>query len=119
MTRRRSTSSTSTAWPPRASPADAVEAATARAPRSPAARWPPSSTAPLAADGRRYVAGLGLAILLAGCPTAPSPTVVPSIPPLDIGESGRPFEAADLLEAMRSSPRPGGVPDQLETEAIA
>ena len=73
----------------------------------------------MAADGRRFVAGLGLAILLAGCPTAPSPTVVPSTPPLDIGEPGRPFEAADLLEAMRSSPRPGGVPDQLETEAIA
>jgi hypothetical protein len=73
----------------------------------------------LAADGRRFVAGLGLSILLAGCLTTPSPTTLPSTPPLDLGEPGRPFEAADLLDAMRSSPRPGGAPDQLETDAIA
>ena len=32
---------------------------------------------------------------------------------------GQPFEPAALLDAMRSSRRPGGVPDQLETDAIA
>jgi hypothetical protein len=76
----------------------------------------------LAADGRRIAAGLALPILVAGCLTAPSPTASPEpspAPTFDVGEPGRPFDAADLLEAMRSSPRPGGVPDQLETEAIA
>ena len=30
-----------------------------------------------------------------------------------------PYDAAAILEAMRESRRPGGVPDQLETQAIA
>jgi hypothetical protein len=34
-------------------------------------------------------------------------------------EPGRPFDAATLLRAMRDSRRPGGVPDELETDAIA
>lgn len=34
-------------------------------------------------------------------------------------EPGLPFEPATLLDAMRSSRRPGGVPDRLETEHIA
>lgn len=86
------------------------------------ARWPPSCIAPLAADRRRVVAGLILTILVAGCVTDPSPTASRGPTPaltLDLGEPGRPFEAADLLDAMRSSPRPGGVPDQLETETVA
>lgn len=36
-----------------------------------------------------------------------------------IPEPGQPFDAATILEAMRESRRPGGVPDQLETDAIA
>jgi hypothetical protein len=32
---------------------------------------------------------------------------------------GTPFDAATVLTAMRDSRRPGGVPDQLETDAIA
>lgn len=32
---------------------------------------------------------------------------------------GRPYDARAVLEAMRDSTRPGGVPDQLETSAIA
>lgn len=32
---------------------------------------------------------------------------------------GRPYAAADILEAMRTSPRPDGVPDELQTDAIA
>jgi hypothetical protein len=32
---------------------------------------------------------------------------------------GRPYDAAALLTGMRESRRPGGVPDQLETDAIA
>jgi hypothetical protein len=45
-----------------------------------------------------------------------SASVQPSPPAL---EPGRPYDAAAVLQAMRSSRRPGGVPDSLETEAIA
>jgi len=38
---------------------------------------------------------------------------------LEIPEPGRPFDAATILEAMSGSRRPGGVPNQLETDAIA
>ncbi len=34
-------------------------------------------------------------------------------------DPGRPFDATTILEAMRDSRRPGGVPDELETDAIA
>lgn len=52
-----------------------------------------------------------------------SRTATPSPSPSDdpgIGITpGKPFSAADILDAMRESRRPGGVPDVLETEAIA
>ena len=54
------------------------------------------------------------------------PTTSPSQAPSPVGTVGldlpapdRPFDADALLAAMRSSRRPGGVPDQLETQAIA
>ena len=34
-------------------------------------------------------------------------------------DPGRPFDATTILEAMRDSRRPDGVPDELETDAIA
>lgn len=34
-------------------------------------------------------------------------------------EPGRPYDAAAILDAMRTSRRPGGVPDELETDQIA
>ena len=37
----------------------------------------------------------------------------------EVADPGRPFDAETLLEAMRDSRRPGGVPDALETEAVA
>jgi hypothetical protein len=43
----------------------------------------------------------------------------PSPPGLALPEPGQPFDAATLLAAMRESRRPGGVPDELETDAIA
>lgn len=61
---------------------------------SPSAPSPPAATASVAAP-------------------APSPT-----PPIALPEPGRPFDAADVLEAMTESRRPGGVPDQLEREPI-
>jgi hypothetical protein len=38
---------------------------------------------------------------------------------IEIARPGRPFDAATILEAMRVSRRPGGVPEQLQTDAIA
>jgi hypothetical protein len=54
---------------------------------------------------------------------APSPTdedgTHASPAGIALPEPGRPFDAATLLAAMRESRRPGGVPDQIETDAIA
>lgn len=55
---------------------------------------------------------------MAAC-SSPGPSPDASDDNLAIPEPGRPFDAATLLEAMRGSARPGGVPDQLETDAIA
>jgi hypothetical protein len=78
-----------------------------------------------------------LAVLLAACadvappsatpdPTAsasatPSQTATPSptAEGIALPEPGRPYDAATLLAAMRDSRRPGGVPDELETDAVA
>ena len=38
---------------------------------------------------------------------------------LEIPVLGHPFDGGSLLAAMRDSRRPGGVPDQIETDAIA
>lgn len=55
----------------------------------------------------------------ASAPVAASVAPAASDRPLTLPEPGRPFTAADVLSAMRSSTRPGGVPAQLQTEAIA
>jgi hypothetical protein len=34
-------------------------------------------------------------------------------------QPGQPYAAADILEAMRTTPRPDGVPEELQTDAIA
>lgn len=70
-----------------------------------------------------------LLVLCTACSTA-VPSVTPSTPSLsssssaeasgvEVAEPGRPFDATAILEAMRTSRRPGGVPDELETERIA
>ena len=53
--------------------------------------------------------------------TDPSPSAEPSSPPvaIEIPALEHPFDVASLLAAMRDSRRPGGVPDELETDAIA
>lgn len=61
--------------------------------------------------------------------SSPSSTVVvsptdddgtPTSPPgIALPEPGRPLDAATLLAVMRESRRPGGVPDEIETDAIA
>lgn len=56
-------------------------------------------------------------------PASPSarPTTRPTASPPGAPRAhpGRPYDAAAILEAMRSSRRPGGVPDQVETDAVA
>lgn len=71
---------------------------------------------------RRASALAALAIaLLASCSsqqTEPTPTpAVSAAPP--VADPARPFDAESILAAMRESRRPGGVPDQLETLAVA
>jgi len=86
---------------------------------------------------RRALAFAVCAVLLAACvDEVPSPSatdVAPSATPsatqsahasatpaaLALPEPGRPYDAGTLLAAMRDSRRPGGVPDALETDAVA
>lgn len=49
-------------------------------------------------------------------PATPDPS--PSAP-IALPDPGRPYDAADLLEAMRDSRRPGGVPAELQDAEIA
>jgi hypothetical protein len=49
----------------------------------------------------------------------PTPSPAPGPSGIELPAVGRPFDAATILTAMRESRRPGGVPDQLETDAIA
>ena len=65
----------------------------------------------------RVVAAI-LAILLTGC-GAPDPSPSQPAPSWAPIESGHPFDAETILAAMRESRRPGGVPDEIETPAIA
>lgn len=74
---------------------------------------------------RRALALAALVAVLTSC-TDLRPIPFDSLPdesptPAGIGvlAPGRPFDAADILAAMRDSRRPGGVPDELETDAIA
>jgi len=86
---------------------------------------------------RRALALAALVALLTSCAAAvpspsasdPAPSATPastqsSIPSPDaeglaLPEPGRPLDATTLLAAMRDSRRPGGVPDELETDAVA
>jgi hypothetical protein len=86
---------------------------------------------------RRAPPLVALAILLAACadvaPPSPTPdpaasasarpsqaaTPSPTRTGIELPQAGHPFDAGMLLGAMRESRRPGGVPDELETDAIA
>jgi hypothetical protein len=63
------------------------------------------------------------ALLVACASTSPSPTALRSDSPIAsvgvVPEPGRPYGAEDILVAMRESRRPDGVPDEIETDAIA
>ena len=77
---------------------------------------------------RRPSAVVALVALLTACadvapPSASDPAASATTPPragaLVLPEPGRPFDAATLLAALRESRRPGGVPDELETDEVA
>lgn len=56
-----------------------------------------------------------------GLPSAtpsPTPSEAPGPVGIEIPAAGRPFDAATVMTAMRESRRPGGVPDQIETDAV-
>lgn len=78
-----------------------------------------------ATDRRARLGALLLLLLLAACTADPSPSAPSSASqsaPASAQaqpEPGQPYTAADILEAMRTSPRPDGVPEQLQTDAIA
>jgi len=69
------------------------------------------------------------AAVLAACGTdvPPSATALPvpsgaassASPGIGLTDPGRPYEASELLDAMRDSRRPGGVPPELQEETIA
>jgi hypothetical protein len=57
---------------------------------------------------------------LSGCGTSlRSPSASPSSPGVALPDPGRPYDADALLEAMRDSRRPGGVPMELQDSEIA
>ncbi len=85
----------------------------------------------------RLVAALAGGLLAACSAATPLPTASPSGSSAPTADSsppatttpepsqqlspspGKPFDASEVLAAMRDSRRPGGVPDELETDAIA
>jgi hypothetical protein len=74
-------------------------------------------------SGISLVAGLLATVLVVtGCaepaPTPPT-TVSDGSPAPSRPATGRPYDAASVLAAMAASRRPGGVPDELETPAVA
>ncbi len=52
-------------------------------------------------------------------PTSAPPSGAPSRAAGTLATPGTPYTADDVLAAMRDSRRPGGVPDELETDALA
>ncbi len=50
---------------------------------------------------------------------ASTPSEAPGPSGIALPAAGAPFDSATIMTAMRDSRRPGGVPDQLETEGIA
>ncbi|HEX5040402.1 MAG TPA: hypothetical protein VFW95_09725 [Candidatus Limnocylindria bacterium] len=53
-------------------------------------------------------------------PSSPAPaTTAPPSTAAAVGDPGKPYTGLDVLAAMRASRRPGGVPDPVETDAIA
>lgn len=49
----------------------------------------------------------------------PMPSEAPGPSGIELPAAGKPFDAVTILTAMGESRRPGGVPDELETDAIA
>lgn len=79
----------------------------------------------------RVLVVAGMAVALAACSGAPPSSSEPSATaaasvvigdpgnPISLRPPGRPFDADDILGAMRASVRPGGVAAELQTEPIA
>ena len=87
---------------------------------------------------RRRLGAASLVLMLAACASPPPPSEDPAGPsraalpslggsgiigdpgnPLALGPPDRPFDVAAILAAMRESRRPGGVPQDVQTEEVA
>ena len=73
----------------------------------------------------RWLVPAALVVLLTACDDAPTPSASSNPTPsasaegLTVPQPDHPLDAGALLSAMRESRRPGGVPDELETDAVA
>lgn len=85
----------------------------------------------------RPLAAMAIVVAMTACATDPAPppsstpaatadptpseaaSSAPASAGIGLTAPGRPYEASDLLEAMRDSRRPGGVPVELQEETIA
>lgn len=74
----------------------------------------------------RIFVALMLTLALAACTSTPSPTGSASVPAPSVTgiteplvQPGRPYDADAVLQAMRDSRRPGGVPEALQTDEVA
>ena len=79
----------------------------------------------------RFLVMAGMSVALVACSGPPPPSSAPVATPaasvvigdpgnpISLRPAGRPFDAEDILQAMRDSVRPGGVAAELQTEAIA
>jgi hypothetical protein len=67
---------------------------------------------------RRLIAAVAVCAVASAC-SSPGPSGSPADALAEVPEPGRPYAADAILQGMRASNRPGGVPDQLETDGIA
>ena len=79
----------------------------------------------------RLLVMAGMAVAVAACSGPPPSTSAPAATaassvvigdpgnPISLRPPGRPFDASDILAAMRDSVRPGGVAAEMQTEPIA
>jgi hypothetical protein len=74
----------------------------------------------------RHLGILGIVVALGACSGQPPPPSVASNGivgdpgnPLGLAPPGQPFDAVAILDAMRDTRRPGGVPEELQTEEVA
>ncbi len=80
------------------------------------------SISPSALQPGSPAASSGLPSASSSATSTLSPTAPPSVQPSPSAQAevpGQPYDGAAILKAMQTSRRPGGVPDEIETSAVA